>query len=47
MIDASTVRDLQDENRKLKLQLEQERKTPEVIEIVDNRQANEVKFGGF
>lgn len=35
IIDAETIRDLQDNNRKLKLELEQERKRPEVIEIVD------------
>lgn len=37
MIDATTVRELQDENRKLKLELAQERKSPTVIEINDNR----------
>ena len=47
MIDATTVRELQDENRKLKLELRQARKSPEVIEIVDNRKTDEVKFGGF
>ncbi len=49
LIDASTIRDLQDNNRKLALeniQLKQEAKH-EVIEIVDNRVADDVKFGGF
>lgn len=35
MIDAQTIRELQDHNRKLKLELEQAAKRPEVIEIVD------------
>ena len=50
VIDFQIVRDIQTENRKLRLeneQLKQEVKH-EVIEIVDNRTANgEFKFGGF
>lgn len=49
LIDASTIRELQDIKRKLELenlQLRQEAKH-EVIEIVDNRVADDVKFGGF
>lgn len=50
MIDATTIRELQDKNRKLTLenvQLRREAKR-EVIEIVDNRtKDNEIKFGGF
>ena len=37
MIDAETIRDLQAQNRKLRLELAQERKTPTVIEINDYR----------
>ena len=44
MIDAETIRDLQAQNRKLRLELAQERKSPEVIEIIDNTVANEVDF---
>lgn len=36
-IDAETISDLQAQNRKLRLELAQERKTPTVIEINDNR----------
>lgn len=36
-IDAETINDLQSQNRKLRLELAQERKTPTVIEINDNR----------
>lgn len=49
MIDSETIRDLQERNRKLRLensQLRHEAKH-EVIEIVDNRVADNVKFGGF
>ena len=49
-IEATTIRDLQDKNHKLRLenaQLRQEAKH-EVIEIIDNRtKENEIKFGGF
>ena len=48
-IDAGTIRDLQDENSRLKMtvaQLENEPKF-ERVEIVDNRSSKEVKFGGF
>jgi len=37
MIDAETIRDLQDHNRKLRLENEQLKREPEVIEIFDNR----------
>ena len=50
MIDTQTIRELQDHNRKLRLenaQLQREAKH-EVIEIIDNRtKENEIKFGGF
>ena len=48
-IDTNTIQDLQDKNRKLKLENEQLRRAAkhEIIEIVDNRTADEVKFGGF
>lgn len=49
MIDSETIRELQERNRKLRLensQLRHEAKH-EVIEIVDNRVADNVKFGGF
>lgn len=36
-IDAETINDLQAQNRKLRLELAQERKAPTVIEINDNR----------
>lgn len=49
-LDNKAIRELQDDNRKLRLenqQLKQEAKH-EVIEIVDNRTANgNFKFGGF
>ena len=49
-LDNKAIRELQDDNRKLRLenqQLKQEVKH-EVIEIVDNRTANgNFKFGGF
>lgn len=49
VIDTSTIRELQDHNRKLTLENEQlRREAPlEVIEIVDNTVAKDVKFGGF
>lgn len=50
VIDSQAIRELQDDNRKLKLENEQLKKEAkhEVIEIVDNRTANgEFKFGGF
>lgn len=55
MFDATTIRELQDKNRKLTLENVQLRREQlrnetkhEVIEIVDNRtKDNEIKFGGF
>lgn len=49
IVDNKTITDLQDKNRKLKLENEQLRRAAkhEVIEIVDNRTIDEVKFGGF
>lgn len=49
IVDNKTITDLQDKNRKLKLENEQLRRAAkhEVIEIVDNRVPDEVKFGGF
>ena len=50
MIDTTTIRELQEKNRKLTLENAQLRKEAkhEIIEIVDNRQKNnEIKFGGF
>ena len=46
VIDTSTIRDLQDHNRKLELENEQlRREAPlEVIEIVDNRTTDEVDY---
>ena len=49
MVDNHTIEDLRERNYKLKLeneQLKRESKT-EVIEIVDNTVAKDVKFGGF
>ena len=49
MVDNKIITDLQEQNRKLTLenvQLRRESKT-EVIEIVDNTVAKDVKFGGF
>lgn len=49
-IDNKVIVDLQEDNRKLRLENEQLRQEAkhEVIEIVDNRTANgEFKFGGF
>lgn len=49
IVDNKTITDLQDKNRRLKLENEQLRRAAkhEVIEIVDNRTTDEVKFGGF
>ena len=49
MVDNKIITDLQDRNRKLKLENEQLRRAAkhEVIEIIDNRTTDEVKFGGF
>lgn len=52
MIDAQTIRELQEHNRKLKLELAQSRKQPEIIEITDpwavsSKVPEEVKFGEF
>ena len=49
MVDNKIITDLQDRNRKLKLENEQLRRAAkhEVIEIVDNTVAKGVKFGGF
>ena len=49
IVDNKIITDLQDRNRKLKLENEQLRRAAkhEVIEIVDNRTTDEVKFGGF
>ena len=49
IIDTDTIRDLQEHNHKLKLENAQLRREVkhEVIEIVDNRTTDEVKFGGF
>ena len=35
IIDSEAIRELQDNNRKLKLELEQSKKEPEIIEIHD------------
>lgn len=49
IVDSKTITDLQEKNRKLKLENEQLRRAAkhEVIEIIDNRTTDEVKFGGF
>lgn len=49
IVDNSTIEDLRARNHKLRLENEQLRKEakPEVIEIVDNTVAKDVKFGGF
>lgn len=49
VIDTSTIRDLQDHNRKLTLENEQlRREAPlEVIEIVDSTVGKDIEFGGF
>lgn len=49
IVDNHTIEDLRERNHKLKLeneQLRRESKT-EIIEIVDNTVAKDVKFGGF
>ena len=49
ILDNQTIMELREKNRKLtmeNIQLRQEAKH-EVIEIVDNRTTDEVKFGGF
>lgn len=45
-IDAETINDLQAQNRKLRLELAQERKAPTVIEINDHR-AEDVEVVDF
>ena len=49
IVDNKIITELQEKNRKLKLENEQLRRAAkhEVIEIVDNRTTDEVKFGGF
>ena len=49
IIDTDTIRSLQEQNHKLRLENEQLRREAkhEVIEIIDNRTTDEVKFGGF
>ena len=49
MVDNKIITDLQEQNRKLTLENAQLRREAkhEVIEIVDNRVADDVKFGGF
>ena len=49
MVDNKIITDLQEQNRKLTLENAQIRREVkhEVIEIVDNRTTDEVKFGGF
>ena len=49
IVDNKIITELQEKNRKLKLENEQLRRAVkhEVIEIVDNRTTDEVKFGGF
>ncbi len=49
IVDNKIITDLQDKNRKLKLENEQLRRAAkhEVIEIVDNRVDKDIKFGGF
>lgn len=49
VIDTSTIRELQDHNRKLTLENEQlRREAPlEVIEIVDSTVGKDIEFGGF
>ena len=48
-LDTKTIRELHEHNHKLKLENEQLKREikHEVIEIVDNRTTDEVKFGGF
>lgn len=49
IVDNKIITDLQEQNRKLTLENAQLRREVkhEVIEIVDNRTTDEVKFGGF
>ena len=49
IVDNHTIEDLRERNYKLKLENEQLRRASktEVIEIVDNTVAKDVKFGGF
>lgn len=49
IVDNKIITELQEKNRKLKLENEQLRRAAkhEVIEIIDNRTTEEVKFGGF
>lgn len=49
IIDNNTIEDLREMNHKLKLENEQLKRASktEVIEIVDNTVAKDVKFGGF
>jgi regulator of replication initiation timing len=49
IVDNKIITELQEKNRKLKLENEQLRRAAkhEVIEIIDNRTTDEVKFGGF
>ena len=49
MVDNKIITDLQEQNRKLTLENAQLRREVkhEVIEIVDNTVAKDVKFGGF
>ena len=49
IIDNNTIEDLREMNHKLRLENEQLKRASktEVIEIVDNTVAKDVKFGGF
>lgn len=49
MVDNHTIEELRERNHKLKLENEQLRKEAkkEVIEIIDDTVAKDVKFGGF
>ena len=49
IVDNHTIENLKEHNHKLKLENEQLRREAkcEVIEIVDNTVAKDVKFGGF
>ena len=49
IVDNHTIEDLRERNYKLKLENEQLKRASktEVIEIVDNTVAKDVKFGGF
>lgn len=48
-VDSSLIKALEEENKTLRLKLEEseKRKTIGRVEIVDNRTTKEVKFGGF